>query len=139
MKPETSNALVGRLAEIRVLREHHVWDAAEIVGLDRSGDRSQPRYRKFRVLMEADALVDAVLHLAATAIPPRLLQASAHGERWTCSTRVVSSRRSHKAEHADLAAAMLASLLLTFPSRRAPRRRRINPTRHANEVHRHDH
>lgn len=139
MKPEPSIALIGRLAEVRVLREHHVWDAAEIVGLDRSGDRSQPRYRKFRALMEADALVDAVLHLAATASPPRLLQACAYGDHWICSARAVSGRRPSTARHADLAAAMLSSLLLSFQAPQAPRHRKLNPKLHFDKAHRHDH
>lgn len=72
--------------------------------------------------MAADALLDAVMLLAQSAEPPRAIDTLArHDGRWHCAMRAGLSRRSHKAEHADLSAAVLMALLKTFP--RSSRRR----------------
>lgn len=114
MKPETIAALIDRVADVRILREHHVWAAAEIFGFD---DLDSTMRRKFRALMEADALLDAVLSLAASADPPRSVR-NVRNQRghWVCTVRcdAAGNRRTATAEHADFAAAVLASLLASL-------------------------
>ncbi|PWK72589.1 hypothetical protein [Aminobacter sp. AP02] len=139
MKPENIPALAERVADIRILREHHVWAAADILGLDELDDRSR---RKFRTLMEADALVDAVLLLAANAEPPRSIETIRnHAGRWVCSTRHAfpGGSRSSTAEHADLAAAVLAALLVSFQQPSAHRRRRTTSFLQLDRADSHDH
>ncbi|WP_395450564.1 hypothetical protein ACHMW7_12630 [Aminobacter sp. UC22_36] len=138
MKPENIPALADRVADIRILREHHVWAAADIFDFDDLDDRSR---RKFRALMEADALLDAVLLLAASAEPPRSVESiSNHAGHWQCRMRYASARcsRSCKSEHADLAAAVLAALLASFQQPSTARRRRAIPFLQHERAHRHD-
>ena len=138
MKPENIPALADRVADIRILREHHVWAAADIFDLDDLDDRS---CRKFRALMEADALLDAVLLLAASAAPPRSVESiSNHAGHWQCRMRYasVSGSGSCKSEHADLAAAVLAALLASFRQPSTARRSRATPFLQHDRAHSHD-
>lgn len=142
MKPENIPALADRVADIRILREHHVWAAADILGLDGLDDRSRQSRRKFRALMDADALLDAVLLLAANAEPPRFVESmSNYRGHWVCSMRYATAggSRSCKAEHADLAASVLASLLMSFLLPSTARRRRTTPFLQHERAHSHDH
>lgn len=108
--------LSGRIANARVLREHHVWDVANALSsglLERSAGRVRSR---FAALLEAGALVDAVLLLTALAEPRRSVSSLAHGgERWICAMRC-GNYADHRceAEHTDLAAALLAALLQSY-------------------------
>ncbi|WP_269930592.1 hypothetical protein [Aminobacter sp. HY435] len=141
MKPENIPALAERLADIRILREHHVWAAAEIFGLDGLDEPSRQTLRKFRVLMEADALVEAVLLLAATATPPRSVERiNARSGRWVCSMHYAegNTSRTCSAAHADLAAAVLASLLASLEQPAALRHRRTPLSSSKIGQHRHD-
>ncbi|GAA2842897.1 hypothetical protein EDC40_102526 [Aminobacter aminovorans] len=142
MKPENIAALVDRVADIRILREHHVWAAADLLGLDGLDDeRSRRTRRKFRELMEADALIDALLLLAASAEPSRSVEnISNHAGHWVCSMRYTTAgtSRSCTAEHADLAAAVLASLLASFQQTSTARRRRVTPFLQHERANRHD-
>jgi hypothetical protein len=138
MKPENIAALADRVADIRILREHHVWAAADLFGLN---DLDGTMRRKFRALMEADALLDAVLLLAASAEPPRQVEnISNHAGHWVCAMRCAAAgaSRSCTAEHADLAAAVLASLLASFQQPSTARRRRATPFLQHERTHRHD-
>ncbi|CAN7199384.1 hypothetical protein [Aminobacter sp. LjRoot7] len=141
MHQENIAALADRVADIRILREHHVWAAAELFGFD---DFDATRRRKFRALMEADALLDAVLLLAASARPSRSVEnISSRAGHWQCCMRhaTAGGSRTCTAEHADLAAAVLASLLASF-QQPAPARRRTLSHQHdgssSHEHHRHD-
>lgn len=120
MKPDPT--LADRIAAARILREHHVWAvAASFAAIE---DRASTTRRRFQSLMSADALLDAVALLAQCAEPPRAIETlTLHDGRWQCAMRAGSSARLRKAEHADLAAAVLMALLRTFPqrSRRGPR------------------
>lgn len=119
MKPDPN--LADRIAAARILREHHVWAAAD--SFPAIQDRLSPTRQRFRLLMEAGALLDAVTLLARTAKPPRAIESLAQQDgRWQCTMRAGSTRRRYKGEHADLAAAVLTALLMTFPqrSRRRP-------------------
>lgn len=117
MKPDPT--LVDRIAAARILREHHVWAAAESFAAVQ--DRMSPTCRRFRLLMEADALLDAVTLLAESAEPPRTIQTlTRHNGLWHCAMRAGLSRRQRTADHADVAAAVLMTLLRTLP--RPPRR-----------------
>ena len=138
MKLENIPALADRVADIRILREHHVWAAADIFDLDDLDDGSR---RKFRALMEADALLDAVLLLAATAEPPRQVESiSNHAGRWACSMLYATTGASRccTAKHADLAAAVLAALLASFQQPSTTRRRRATPFLQHDRAHSHD-
>lgn len=141
MHQENIAALADRVADIRILREHHVWAAADLFGLDGLDDRSRQARRKFRALMEADALLDAVLLLAASAEPPRSVENIAnHAGHWVCSMRYATAgaSRSCTAEHTDLAAAVLASLLASFQQPSTAPRRRATPFLKHERAHRHD-
>ena len=54
-------ALAERIANTRVLREHHVWEAVRCLSIDVRDHRSDGPWQ-FVELMEADALLDAVVH-----------------------------------------------------------------------------
>lgn len=115
--------LADRIANARILREHHVWAAAKVLSLD-AGRASSGR--RFAALMDAEALLDAVLLLVSRAEPARSVDAIINDEgRWICSMRSDPPQpaRRFKAGHADLAAAVLCSLLMSFQAsgrRRAP-------------------
>lgn len=126
MEPEGDKdlaPLADRIANARILREHHVWEAARALSLDARCGRPG---RRFAALMAADALLDAVLLLASRAEPPRSVDVIVNDQgRWSCSMRSDPPQpvRRFKAEHADLAAAVLCSLLMSFQAsgeRRAP-------------------
>lgn len=141
MHQENIAALADRVADIRILREHHVWAAAELFGFDELDATSR---RKFRALMEADALLDAVLLLAASARPSRSVENISNKRgHWVCSMRcgTAGNRRTATAEHTDLAAAVLASLLASF-QQPAPVRHRPLSHQHdgssSHDHHRHD-
>lgn len=78
IKLEQFSTLTDRLADVRALREHHVWEAAARLDLDAFDDRSGPFRKRFGVLMDADALLDAVLMLATACEPLRSLKAVRH-------------------------------------------------------------
>lgn len=106
-----------RLGAVGVLREHHVWQAVKtFLPDDRSDAPAGPR-RRFARLMEADALVDAVLLLMASVAPSRFVEAVTRDVGlWTCRVRVgpAAGAPVFSASHTDLAAAMLAAFLFTL-------------------------
>jgi hypothetical protein len=72
---------------------------------------------RFAALMEADALVDATLLLAAQARPPRSLAGIRPDQTtWVCTMRCECGRvgRCFEARHTDLAAALLGALLQSY-------------------------
>jgi len=142
MHQENIAALADRVADIRILREHHVWAAADLFGPDGLDDRSRQTRRKFRALMEADALLDAVLLLATNAEPPRSVEnISSRAGHWQCCMRHATAGGSHTctAEHADLAAAVLASLLASFQQPAPARRRTLSHQHDGSSSHEHRH
>ena len=110
-------ALSDRIVKARILREHHVWEAAKTLLPCRAGQDRDKGDRRFVALMEADALVDAVLLLATQARPRRSL-ASIHPDQtaWICTMRCEcgGAENCFEARHADLAAALLGVLLQSY-------------------------
>jgi hypothetical protein len=115
--------LTDRVGQCRVLREHHVWEAVKALWPDGWQDAFGQSRRAFATLLETNALVDAVRLLVAKATPRRCVEIlpNANG-RWTCRTRADFPRgpQVFGATHADLAAAILESFLLTIPERAPP-------------------
>lgn len=109
--------LDGRIAQARILREHHVWEAAKALTLDQPKPGTEPASQRFAALMEADALVDAVLLMVELAKPRRSIGSISHGGKcWACTLRCERDGADHsfEAKHADLAAALLGSLLRSY-------------------------
>ncbi|MBZ7923272.1 hypothetical protein LAC81_15890 [Ensifer adhaerens] len=113
--PDELDALLLRLTVVRRLREHHVWEAVRVIRElpdVAAGAWPSPRFRE---LMAADALVDAVIHLTSTTEAKLCLRTLGHELGiWTCALRYQppgSGRVTYKARHADLAAAILGALL----------------------------
>ncbi|WP_429813236.1 hypothetical protein [Ensifer sp. B1-9] len=107
--------LLRRLMAVRRLREHPVWEAVRLIrDLPGLGVDEWPS-RRFRDLMAADALVDAVIHLTSTTEAKLCLRTLSHElGLWTCTLRYQPSgagRITFKARHADLAAAILGAFL----------------------------
>lgn len=107
--------LLLRLTAVRRLREHHVWEAVRLVReLPDLAPGAWPSNR-FRELMAADALVDAVIHLTSATEAKLCLRTLSHEfGLWTCALRYQppgSGRVTFKARHADLAAAILGAFL----------------------------
>lgn len=119
--------LIARLAEVRVLHEHLLWEAAKAVWPNNWAESCNPSKRTFSNLMQANALVDATLLLVATVHPHHLIEAmDKEGEWWVCRMRVGSLAQSRlvSARHPDLAAVILETLLLAeVPIERQTERR----------------
>lgn len=107
--------LLVRIATVRRLREHHVWEAVRLL-LDRSDlvPDDWPS-RRFRDLMAADALVDALIHLTTSTKANLCLRTLSHEcGVWTCALRYAAGgagRVTFKARHPDLASAILSAFL----------------------------
>jgi hypothetical protein len=113
--PDELEALLLRLTAVRRLREHHVWEAVRVIReLPELAAGAWPSPR-FRELMAADALVDAVIHLTSTTEAKLCLRSLSHELGiWTCVLRYQppgSGRVTYKAHHVDPAAAILGALL----------------------------
>lgn len=113
--PDALRHLLVRIATVRRLREHHVWEAVRLL-LDRSDlvPDDWPS-RRFRDLMAADALVDAVIHLTMATKAKLCLRTLSHEcGVWTCALRYApggTGRVTFKTRHADLASAILSAFL----------------------------
>jgi hypothetical protein len=120
------DSLSDRILKASILREHHLWDAAKALSLcPHGGDRDRSD-RRFATLMEADALVDATLLLAAQARPPRSLAGVRPDQMaWVCTMRCECGGRGRcsEARHADLAAALLGALLQSYRDDRGGKER----------------
>src|SRR5262245_40817670 len=81
--------LADRIAQCRVLREHHVWGAVNALWPDGWREAFGQSRRAFSALIEADAMVDSVLLIVAKATPYRAVEAMTNANGfWTCRTRV---------------------------------------------------
>jgi len=111
-------SLLERIEQTPVLREHHVWEAARCLSIDVRDRRSSTR--RFAELIAAGAVLDAVMALIAVTEPQRVVSGIRNVEgRWLCTLQVAPTRtqravRTYRAEHQDLPAALLMSLLLSF-------------------------
>ncbi len=114
-EPDGLKLLLVRIATVRRLREHHVWEAVRLL---RDGTDLAPfdwPSRRFRELMAADALVDAIIHLTTSTRAKLCLRTLSHEcGIWTCTLRYApegAGRVTFKGRHADLASAILAAFL----------------------------
>ncbi|MBD9509768.1 hypothetical protein IB265_23630 [Ensifer sp. ENS10] len=109
------DVLLLRLSAVRRLREHHVWEAVRVIRELPGLAVDEWPSRRFRDLMAADALVDAVIHLTSTTEAKLCLRTLSHElGLWTCALRYQppgAGRLTFKARHADLAAAILGAFL----------------------------
>ena len=112
---EALDALILRLTAVRRLREHHVWEAIRVIADLPDLAAGEWPSRRFRDLMAADALVDAVIQLtSATEAKLCLRTLNYEFGLWTCGLRYQppgAGRITFKARHADLAAAILGAFL----------------------------
>lgn len=110
-------SLVARVTGARILREHHVWEAVRILPDFTELSTDLKHSGVFRVLMDDNALKDALLVLAQTCQPP--LSFDILGQlrgQWVCSVRIEATSKDarHKCfrtAHADPAAAILLAIL----------------------------
>ncbi|WP_244571315.1 hypothetical protein [Mesorhizobium carmichaelinearum] len=117
--------LLDRLPHVGRLLEHQLWEAARALSLDRLSRQG----RRFAGLMEAGAMLDAVLLLVALSKPERSVSAiSRAGERWFCSIQTTGAGAA-KADHIDLAAALLSALLSSHLEKT------VHPEIHPGESH----
>lgn len=105
--------LKTQLEMARVIKEHHIWLAVRIIE-EREDQPQFRRHRRLRDLLEANALLEAVIELGAHLQPTRQpWSMERSGDRWRC--RVAWSDRGNLrrcvGRHDDLAAAMLIALL----------------------------
>ncbi len=106
-------SLLDRLVHTRRLLEHQLWAAARSLPLDRSSTAG----RRFAGLVEAGAMLDATLLLVTISgrVVSNLITTN---EGWTCAVRSKAVTRaaptSFTSSHADLPAAILASLISSF-------------------------
>ncbi|WP_156133929.1 hypothetical protein [Ensifer sp. ZNC0028] len=109
------DALMLRLTAVRRLREHHVWEAVRVIADMPDLAVGEWPSRRFRELMAADALVDAVIQLTSATEAKLCLRTLNHEfGLWTCALRyqpLGAGRITFKARHADLAAAILGAFL----------------------------
>jgi hypothetical protein len=106
--------LAHRIEAARVLREHHLWEAAAALPLTAASGSPDRASRRFAGLMAADALVDSVLLLVDRAAPRRSIRSLRRGGgRWICviEREQGNGRRLFTARHADLPAAVLAAFI----------------------------
>ncbi|NVD41596.1 hypothetical protein HT585_22265 [Ensifer sp. HO-A22] len=113
--PGALRHLLVRIATVRRLREHHVWEAVRLLQDRPDLVPDDWPARRFRDLMAADALVDAVIHLTTATKAKLCLRTLSHEcGVWTCTLRYAPEgpgRVTFKARHADLAAAILSAFL----------------------------
>ncbi|WP_292576040.1 MULTISPECIES: hypothetical protein [unclassified Mesorhizobium] len=100
--------LLDRLKDVSRLLEHQLWQAASSLALDKASAQG----RRFGRLVEAGAMLDATLLLAAHAAPGlSVAWAGKAGGRWRCILRTERGARRSSSEHGDLPAAVLSALL----------------------------
>jgi hypothetical protein len=108
-------SLAARVSAARILREHHVWEAARILP-DAAGLPDEAKHApELHALMEKDAFAAALRLLARSCQPPREFGTlDQENDRWIAmlvGTGSARRKRFVRAEHRDAAAAMLIALL----------------------------
>lgn len=105
----------SRLARLRILREHHLWESVRLLFLDLSDAPAGAR-RRLDVLFSSDAMLDAVMLLAALSAPRRYVNRIDSQHRFrSCSIRVqAQAGAAFRSAHQDLAAAVHGSLILSY-------------------------
>jgi len=116
------SSLLDRLIHTRRLLEHQLWAAARSLSLDRSSTAG----RCFAGLVETGAMLDATLLLVAMS-GRAVSSLVSTGSGWSCAIRSsapAATAKNFTSRHADLPAAILASLISSFlDDSRATRRR----------------
>lgn len=133
------STLIGRVACVSRLLDHQLWEAA--IGL--SLDKSSASGRRFARLVEDGALLEATVLLVGLCGPGRSIASIAmSGTNWVCVIGEQPAKgegTTHRAEHVDLAAAMLMALLSSRPQMRCSPHDADAPHRKIQgEFHRHD-
>lgn len=111
------DVLVGHLCVADGLHEYHLWAAAKVLAPELRSRKAWAG-RRFSDLLAASALIEAVLLLASTVKPAWTIErVRQSGSRWNCSIRCAAGARVRhsRAEHADLATALLLCLLQSYP------------------------
>ena len=133
LQPDDRRRAIGesRLAELpglrtqlemaRVIKEYHIWLAVRIIE-EREDQPQFRRHRRLRDLLEANALLEAVIELGAHLQPKRHPWSMGRsGDRWRC--RMAWNDRGNLrrcvGRHDDLAAALMIALLGSLGRRRA--------------------
>ena len=119
--PDTAS-LQNRILNGSKVREEHVWSfmkgvLPELCSPDNSAGR------RFRVLLQANAIFDALLLAISAQSPPVSLETLRRTDRgWFCSTSVMlgGSRRKSTALHEDLESALFLALLTLSKRLRNP-------------------
>ena len=110
-------ALRRRLSVVRVLGEHHVWEALRVLPSLDGFREDAAAFVKFRALMDCNALDKAIMLLAASAAPARaLIENKQAAGIWSCSFALdggkgAQRRRICTAHHPDRSAALLGALV----------------------------
>ena len=126
--------LTERIRRVWTLREHHVWEAANLLRPELKHETDNLDGRRFAKLVKSDALVEAVLILTSLVAPQRsITRISSNEMHWICSMRCDQTRpaRSFKVCHADFAAALLISFLKSYADKL--QRHELAPVREVRE------
>ncbi|CCV16190.1 hypothetical protein MESS4_830410 [Mesorhizobium sp. STM 4661] len=108
------SSLLERLTHTRKLLDHQLWEAARSLSID----RSSPEGRRFACLVDAGATLDAAMLLVA--VSNRSVASLGNtGGHWTCTLQPTAplagaATKRFRMEHADLSAAVLASLIASL-------------------------
>ncbi len=114
--PDDLSGMLDRLTPARRLLDHQLWEAGRSLSID----KSSPAGRRFACLVEAGATLDAVMLLVAMSSPGRSVSnVSKTGNRWACTVQPTAvlngpATKRFRMEHADLPAAILASLITSL-------------------------
>ena len=114
--PDDLSGMLDRLTPARRLLDHQLWEAGRSLSID----KSSPAGRRFACLVEAGATLDAVMLLVAMSSPGRSVSSvSKTGNRWACTVQPTAvlngpATKRFRMEHADLPAAILASLITSL-------------------------
>src|SRR5258708_996461 len=109
--PADLSSLLERLTHVRRLLEHQLWEAARSLSVD----RRSPAGRRFACVVEAGATLEAAMLLVAMSGRCVSNVRNSAG-RWTCTVQPMAAftrpgTKQFRVEHADLPAAVLASLV----------------------------
>ena len=109
--PDDLSSMLDRLTPARRLLDHQLWEAGRSLSID----KSSPAGRRFACLVEAGATLDAVMLLVAMS-SRSVSSVSKTGSRWSCTVQPTAAlsrpaAKGFRMEHADLPAAVLASLI----------------------------
>lgn len=108
------SSLLERLTHARRLLDHQLWEAARSLSID----KSSPEGRRFACLVDADATLDAAMLLVAVS-SRSVVSLGNTGGHWTCTVQPTTplagaATKRFRMEHADLPAAVLASLIASL-------------------------